>query len=76
VTGTTAAAETDSANDDVAADDVVISVVAVADWNSEETGETTEDDATEETKPVAVSSQDLDELFTGLPSDELLADVI
>ena len=73
---TTAPAETDSANDDVASDDVVLSVVAVTDWNPKESDESTEDDATEDAEPVVVNSQDLDELFTGLPSDELLVDVI
>jgi hypothetical protein len=76
VMDTTESAETDSADDETASDDVVLSLVAIADWNPEEKDETAEDDATENTEPVAASSQDLDELFTGLPSDELLVDVI
>jgi hypothetical protein len=48
----------------------------LVDGTNEETDETTEDDTTQDPEPVAVNSQDLDDLFTGLPSDELLADLI
>ena len=75
---TTEPAELDSANDDAKSNEVVLSVVTSADGNAEQKdandwfSEDFDDDPTDDSKPVLIQPHDLDEFFTGLPTNELV----